>query len=196
VKKTDQEEKHSPCSGDTEVKIERGVILGCVILILLHFIASFFPHARLWGINPLHYFPLSFRIALSVVALLILLIPKFNEVITKILEPLFEFLASKIRKFNRYVIYIAVSLIGIVPFWLFLTRTLLLGDGYCRAMEAQAGKLLNLTESGDFYFPQGNNPAGHPLVLWQRMRNHQLLEKSYCHKSQSALFWRTGKCVS
>jgi hypothetical protein len=151
VDKTSREGQHSPQSGVTEIKVERGIILGCAILILLHLLASFFPHARLWGINQLFYFPLRFRIALSVAGLLIILIPGLNGIIIKILEPFFTLLTNRIRKINRYLIYTIASLASIIPFWLFRTRTPLLGDGYWRASEIQPGILFNITESLDFY---------------------------------------------
>ena len=146
------ERKHSLQPAAIEVKIERGIILGCTLLILLHLLASFFPHVRLWGINLLYYFPLSFRIGLSAVALFIILIPKFNIIIVKVLESIFTWLANKIRRINKYLIYTIVSLSSIVLFWLFRTRTPLLGDGYWRASEIKPGILFNITESLDFYF--------------------------------------------
>jgi Flp pilus assembly protein TadD len=150
--KTGREKSHFIQPSNTDIKIERGIILGCVILILLHLLASFFPHARLWGINQLHYFPLEFRIALSVVALFVILIPVLSGIIIKILEPIFILLANRFRKINRYLIYTVVGLISLIPFWLFRSAAPLLGDGYWRASEIKPGILLNITESVDFYF--------------------------------------------
>jgi Tfp pilus assembly protein PilF len=143
---------HSTSSGDAEIKIEKRIILGCVILILIHLLASFFPHARLWGINQLFYFSLHFRIALSAAGLLVISIPGISGITIKILQRIFNLLADRIRRINRYLIYIVGSLISIVPFWLFRTRTPLLGDGYWRASELKSGVLYNITESVDFYF--------------------------------------------
>ena len=149
---TSPETKHTLKSGFTDIKMERGIILACVFFILIHLLASFFPHARLWGINQLYYFPLGFRIALSAAGLLIILIPSLNGIIIKILELVFSTLANKIQKINRYLIYTIASMLSLVPLWFFRTRTPLLGDGYWRASEIKPGVLFNITESVDFYF--------------------------------------------
>ena len=122
----------------------------CAFLILIHPIASFFPHLRLWGINQLHYFPLEFRIAVSIVGLLIL-VPKVNKTLTEFLTRVFTRFAEKFRKINKYLKYSAISLLSLIVFWILRAKTPLLGDGYLRAGEIKLGRLFSITEPLDFY---------------------------------------------
>ena len=130
--------------------IETLISLACAFLILLHLAASFFPRLRLWGVSQLGYFSLEFRIALSAVALLIM-IPWVNRPLTEVLTEIFARTADSFRKTNRYLLYSAVSLIGLIPFWLLRAETPLLGDGYLRAGELRLGELLSIAEPLDYY---------------------------------------------
>jgi len=131
-------------------RVETLISLACAFLILLHLIASFFPRLRLWGVSQLGYFSLEFRLALSAVALLIL-IPAVNKPITRALTVIFARIADSFRKTNRRLLYLAISLISLIPFWLLRAETPLLGDGYLRAGELKFGVLLYITEPLDFH---------------------------------------------
>jgi hypothetical protein len=131
-------------------KVERMIILTCASLIVIHLAASFFPHLRLWGISQLHYFSLEFRIAVSAVVLLIL-IPRVNKIVVDALAGVFAWIAGKFRKTNRYLLYLAISVLSLIPFWLLRAETPLLGDGYLRAGELKLGVLLSITEPLDYY---------------------------------------------
>jgi len=131
-------------------KMERLILLACAFLILIHLVASFFPHLRLWGINQLHYFSLGFRIAVCAVGLLIL-VPKVNKILTEFLTRAFTWFAEKFKKMNKYLKYSAISFLSLIIFWLLRAKTPLLGDGYLRAGEIKLGKLFLITEPLDFY---------------------------------------------
>lgn len=131
-------------------KVERVIPPACAFLILIHLAASFFPHLRLWGISQLHYFSLEFRIAVSAIALLIL-IPGVNRILAGALTGVFAWIAERFTKVNRYLLYAVISVLSLVPFWLFRAKTPLLGDGYLRAGELKLGVLLSITEPLDFY---------------------------------------------
>jgi hypothetical protein len=96
------------------------------ILILLHFLASFFPQARIWGFNLLAFFPLWFRILCTLIPLLFL-IPSLNRALTD-----FLFISRKNFPFDkrRFFYYAIFSLFSILIFWLLRTKTYFLGDGY------------------------------------------------------------------
>ena len=85
-------------------RIERAVIFACASLILVHFVVSFLPHLRLWGINQLHYFPLEFRIVISTIGLLIL-VPKVNKILAEFLTRVFTSVAEKFERMNKYLKY-------------------------------------------------------------------------------------------
>lgn len=133
------------------VKMERGIILTCAFLVTIHLAASFFPHLRLWGISQLHYFPLGFRIAISLVGLLIILVPKINRIAAEALARALIRIAEKFKKMNKYFIYSLLSLLSVVFFWVFRAKTPLLGDGWVRAGSIGIGVLTEITEPLDFY---------------------------------------------
>jgi tetratricopeptide (TPR) repeat protein len=132
-------------------KTEKIISLGCFLLILLHLVASFFPHQRLWGVNLLHYFSLEFRIALSAIGFVIL-IPQVNKILAGFFTRLFARITEKFKKINRYLIYSAISLLSLIPFWILGAKTPLLGDGYIRANDIAIGGILEISEPLDFYF--------------------------------------------
>ncbi|MGB2804561.1 MAG: tetratricopeptide repeat protein [Candidatus Zixiibacteriota bacterium] len=137
--------------GDSSAaKVGRIIILTCASLIVIHLAASFFPRLRLWGISQLHYFSLEFRIAVSVIALLIL-IPGVSRILAGALTGVFAWIAGKLTKVNRYLLYAVISVLSLIPFWLLRAGTPLLGDGYLRAGELKLGVLLSITEPLDYY---------------------------------------------
>jgi len=131
-------------------RMGRLVLFTCVFLILIHLIASFFPHLRLWGISQLHYFSLEFRLGVSAIGLLIL-VPKINPILAEALGRVFSWLAERFKRINRYLVYLAISLLSLIPFWFLRAKTPLLGDGYLRAGEVKIGALYSITEPLDFY---------------------------------------------
>lgn len=131
-------------------RMGRLVLFTCVFLILIHLIASFFPHLRLWGISQLHYFSLEFRLGVSAIGLLIL-VPKINRILAEALGRVFSWLAERFKRINRYLVYLAISLLSLIPFWFLRAKTPLLGDGYLRAGEVKIGVLYSITEPLDFY---------------------------------------------
>jgi tetratricopeptide (TPR) repeat protein len=105
-------------------KILATISLLCAGLILLRFVSSFFPHLRLWGLNCLAYFDLPFRISITVAGLL-LCIPFVGRFasdgfgkLTRVKIPL-----------SQNKLYLAISALSLLPFWVFRSRTPLLGDG-------------------------------------------------------------------
>ncbi|MGB2804560.1 MAG: tetratricopeptide repeat protein [Candidatus Zixiibacteriota bacterium] len=129
-------------------RLQTTILAACALLTMARIVASFFPHLRLWGLSQLHYFSLEFRIGLSVIGLLIL-IPRVNKIVAGVLGRVFDSIAERLRKMNRYLLYSAISLAGLVPFWLLRARTPLLGDGYIRAGEIRTGKLFSVAEPLD-----------------------------------------------
>ncbi|KPL01329.1 MAG: hypothetical protein AMJ91_00165 [candidate division Zixibacteria bacterium SM23_73_3] len=134
----------------SSARMERLILFACAFLILIHLIASFFPHLRLWGINQLHYFPLEFRIAVCAIGLLVL-VPKVNEFLSELFTRVFTLLAERFKKKNKYLKYSLISLLSLIVFWFLRAKTPLLGDGYLRAGEVNLGRLISITEPLDFY---------------------------------------------
>ncbi|HVP35683.1 MAG TPA: tetratricopeptide repeat protein [Terriglobales bacterium] len=100
----------------------------CGVLILAHFISSFFPKNRLWGINQLAYFPLWVKLIFTIAGLLIL-VPWLNSRICRILEQILSFFQRIFVK-KEIIGYLFFTLISMFFFWLLRTRTNFLGDGY------------------------------------------------------------------
>ncbi|MGB7061622.1 MAG: tetratricopeptide repeat protein [Candidatus Zixiibacteriota bacterium] len=129
-------------------RLQITILATCGLLILARIVASFFPHLRFWGLSQLHYFSLEFRIGLSVIGLLIL-IPRVNKIVAGVLGRVFDSIAERLKKMNRYLLYSATSFLSLIPFWLLRSRTPLLGDGYMRAGEIRMGKLFSVAEPLD-----------------------------------------------
>lgn len=111
----------------------------CGLLILAHFITSFFPHLRVWGINHLAYFPLHIRI-IPVVLTLFVFVPKVNQAIREAARKHMSFVGELTSKHQRYLWYAVLSLIAVVVFWIFRSRTYLLGDGFNYVSNLDRGK--------------------------------------------------------
>jgi len=131
-------------------RLEKVVLFTCSAMVLIHAAASFFPEARLWGINQLGYMPFIPRWMIVILALA-LLVPKVNRTFYDPLARVFNLVESSLRRINRYSKYILFSFASIILFWVFKTNTHLLGDGSLRAGEILAGKELSFTAPLDFY---------------------------------------------
>ncbi|MGB2698445.1 MAG: tetratricopeptide repeat protein [Candidatus Zixiibacteriota bacterium] len=101
----------------------------CALVILAHFVSSFFPSARLWGISHLAYFPLEFGILFTSVFLL-LLIPSINSKILDLLKVPLDRLNGLTFDKSKRLWFILLSFVSFPLFWVFRTRTHFLGDGY------------------------------------------------------------------
>lgn len=131
-------------------RLERVVLFACTVTVLVHAVASFFPEARLWGINQLGYMPFLSRWMIIILALVVL-VPKVNKTFYDLLARVFDLVERGLRRINRHSRYILFSLASIILFWVFKTKTHLLGDGSLRAGEILAGKELSFTAPLDFY---------------------------------------------
>jgi tetratricopeptide (TPR) repeat protein len=105
-------------------KILATIRLLCAGLILLRFFSSFSPHLRLWGLNHLAYFNFPFRIFITVAGLL-LCIPIMSRLALNGIEKVARLKIS----LSQNKLYLAISALSIIPFWIFRSRTPLLGDG-------------------------------------------------------------------
>lgn len=111
----------------------------CGILILAHFISSFFPKSRLWGINHLAYFPLWIRVIVTLLGLSVLL-PWLNERINVTLRKFLDFV-QKVFSRRRYFWYLIFSLASVGIFYLLRDQTHFLGDGAQIISLLEKGKL-------------------------------------------------------
>jgi len=124
------------------------ILVTCALLTVARMLASFFPHLRLWGLSQLHYFSLEFRIGLSAAALLIL-IPGMSRIVAEELGKIFGWIAERLEKLNRHLLYLAAGLLSLIPLWLLRSKTPLLGDGYLRAGEVRTEVLSSVSEPLD-----------------------------------------------
>ncbi len=113
---------------DSTSKFNFLIALLCGLLILAHFISSFFPKSRLWGINHLAYFPLWVRLVFTLPGLLIL-VPWVNSRVYKFLDRILAFF-QKILPKREVLTASLLAVISMFFFWLLRTRTYFLGDGY------------------------------------------------------------------
>jgi tetratricopeptide (TPR) repeat protein len=111
----------------------------CGLLILAHFISSFFPQARLWGINHLAYFPLWVRIVFTLIGLSVLL-PWVNEKIDFYLRKFLDYLQSSFSQ-KKYLWYLIFSFASMGIFYLLRDQTHFLGDGAQTISLLEKGKL-------------------------------------------------------
>jgi len=116
---------------------EKAIIAFCALLILAHFVASFFPEQRLWGINHLAYFPIPFRIIVTLLPLL-LFIPKVNLKIQDLVEKILAF-GSNLRHEKKYLWHIGMVLLFLFLFLLLRDRTHFLGDGHTQISYLETG---------------------------------------------------------
>ncbi len=128
---------------------EKIICAGCLLLILIHLIASYFPSERLWGINLLYYLPPIWRWILVISGLLIL-IPHVNKTVGNFLTGLTHQVAGRFKKINKYYKYASLSLLGGILFWALRVKTFLLGDSFLRARGINLGEKLSFTAPLDF----------------------------------------------
>jgi len=129
---------------------EKVVSFACASIILVHAVASFFPEERLWGVNQLAYIPLVPR-WIIIASVFLMLIPTVNRTLYDVLARFFNLAEKNLKKTHRYYTYVFFSLVSLVPFWMFKTKTHLLGDGYLRARDIMGGAKFSVTEPLDFY---------------------------------------------
>ena len=122
---------------------------GCLLLILIHLAASYFPSERLWGVNLLYYLPPAWRWILAGCAILIL-IPSISKACGNFLTGLSRAVPSGFRRANRLYRFAFLSLLGGLIFWAFRVKTCLLGDGFMRAREINLGAKWSFTAPLDF----------------------------------------------
>ena len=144
--------KHSPW--------ENLVVAFSLLLLFLLWVSSFFPEKRLWGINHWAYFPFWLRTIVIAFAFLTF-IPKVNQGFRNFIKPStvksFSFLIEK-QKLWGYLLITAVSLL---IFYLFRTKTHLLGDGFQILDGINAGSLT----------PNWSQP----LAIWIYLSSYHLL---------------------
>ncbi|MCK4403761.1 MAG: tetratricopeptide repeat protein [candidate division Zixibacteria bacterium] len=128
---------------------EKIICAGCLLLILIHLVASYFPRERVWGVNLLYYLPPIWRWILVISGLLIL-VPHINKVVGNFLTNISYRMATRFKKINKYYKYAFLSLIGGIFFWTFRVKTFLLGDSFLRAREINLGGKLSFTAPLDF----------------------------------------------
>jgi tetratricopeptide (TPR) repeat protein len=113
--------------------------LFCLLIVIIHFIASFFPKGRIWGINQWAYFPLMVTLPVTFLVL-VFLVPSFNRLAlntTKtLMSPLFRWAEKK-----RHIWYLIFSLLFMILFWILRTKTHFLGDGYQILSKVESGEL-------------------------------------------------------
>ncbi len=131
-------------------KLEKLLFVSCLLLVLVHAVASFFPQQRLWGLNLLHYVPAVARWLLVAFALLAL-VPPVNRFMADLLGGLFVLAESGSKKTSRYFQYALLGSSSFLLFWSFKIKTYLLGDGNLRVAEIFDGRSFAATEPLDFY---------------------------------------------
>ncbi|MGB2981058.1 MAG: hypothetical protein WBC77_07410, partial [Candidatus Zixiibacteriota bacterium] len=130
-------------------RAEKIISWGCLLLILTHLVASYFPSERLWGVNLLYYMPPAWRWILAICAMLIL-VPSINRAGGNFFTGLSRSIPSGFRRANKQYRYVFFSLIAGVLFWVLKVKTYLLGDSFLRAREIDMGARFSFTAPLDF----------------------------------------------
>jgi hypothetical protein len=137
---TSKEKSYSSESSPTDsADITWILTILCFLIIIIHFIASFFPKGRIWGINQWAYFPSGITFPVTFLALLFFL-PSFNRFILNIIKALISPLFRRMQK-KRHIWYLIISLLFFILFWLLRTKTHFLGDGYLILSSIQSDEL-------------------------------------------------------
>ncbi len=131
-------------------KVERFTCTGCLVLILIRAVASFFPSQRLWGLNLLYYLPTAFRWIMVGMAFLVLL-PVVSGKLADGLSFLFRRISDSAKPVNKSVKRLLLSSLAFPLFWFFKEKLYLLGDGNLRAVEITRGMEVSFTEPLDFF---------------------------------------------
>jgi tetratricopeptide (TPR) repeat protein len=100
----------------------------CGVILLAHFIASLFPHNRVWGINHLAYFPLYIRIIVMVLSFSAF-IPWINRGMRMIARKPLLSIYERISGNKPYLWYAGFSFLAMGLFWVLRSRTYFWGDG-------------------------------------------------------------------
>ncbi len=126
MKKRRKRTEDKPDTYDSRTTLILGLF--CLLIILIHFIASFFPRGRIWGINQWAYFSPWVTFPVTILALLFL-VPSFNRFVLNIIKAgtssLFEWMGKK-----KHLWYVIFSILFFILFWILRTKTHFLGDGY------------------------------------------------------------------
>ncbi len=118
------------------------IALLCGLLILAHFLSSFFPKSRLWGINHLAYFPLWVRLVFTFLGLLVL-VPGINSKVYSLFELILSFFQRIFAK-REVLGYAFLILVSMFFFWLLKTKTHFLGDGYYSIYQLNTEKYIRI----------------------------------------------------
>jgi len=144
------------------IEWEKVAITGAVLFLIILGISSFFPTQRLWGGNHLSYYPYWLRALLIFLGILVF-IPVVNQNLQRFLKKsvisAFRFLVEK----HKYLAYSIIILLFILFFYLFRTRTHLLGDG---------ATLISYLDSGTFFIKWTQ-----PLSYWIYFSAYDLLSQ-------------------
>jgi tetratricopeptide (TPR) repeat protein len=130
-------------------RAEKIICTGCLFLILIHLVASYFPEERLWGVNLLYFLPPVWRWALVICAISVL-VPRLNRVVGVLVTRVYARMPAWFRRINKYYRYTLISLLGAFLFWLLRVNTFLLGDSFLRAREINQGAKFSFTAPLDF----------------------------------------------
>ncbi|MCK4224368.1 MAG: hypothetical protein KAX39_04245 [candidate division Zixibacteria bacterium] len=121
--------------------------LFCLLIITIHFIASFFPQGRIWGINQWAYFSPMVTFPVTFPTLLFLL-PSFNRFVLNTMKALIspprlrrDFQLFGWMEKKKHLWCLLFSLLFLILFWILRTETHFLGDGY---------QILSNVESDEF----------------------------------------------
>jgi tetratricopeptide (TPR) repeat protein len=136
------EEHHPPFNR----KLVSFLSLLCVIIIIVHIVASPFSKGRIWGFNQWSYFsPVT---SLLMGTFVLLFFSSFlnewgRKTISYLAAPFFRLAQriSKLDKKNKYLVYFILSFPFIIPFWLLRDQTHFLGDGASIISSLNSGNL-------------------------------------------------------
>ncbi len=136
----DKKQAETSSTPESISKFNLLIAIFCGLLILAHFVSSFLPKSRLWGINHLAYFPLWVRLVFTLPGLLIL-VPWVNSRVHKLLDRILSFFQRILPK-REVLTASLLAVISMFFFWLLRTRTYFLGDGYALISFLRSGQYL------------------------------------------------------
>jgi tetratricopeptide (TPR) repeat protein len=151
-------------------RAEKMIRRGCLLLILIHLAASFFPSERLWGIDLLYYMPHAWRWILAFCAILIL-IPSISKACGDFFIGLSRTIPPGFKRTGKYYRYALFSIIAGALFWVLRIKTYLLGDSLVRAREIDMGAGFSFTAPLDFLL----HVQAAKLLNWDAFPTYALL---------------------
>jgi tetratricopeptide (TPR) repeat protein len=165
--KSKKEIKDVQKSAETQARSrswENIAVAFCLLLLFLLWFTSFFPEKRLWGINHWAYFPLWLR-TLVIAAAFLMFFPVKQRKLSTTFASTRSWILQLFTDNPKLSGYLTISVVFLLIFIVFRTRTHFLGDGF---------QILDKINSGTLSLKWDQ-----PLAIWIYLNAYHLLHPAF-----------------